>query len=100
MEETEEEERPDKPEVEDWLAWVWRAWWALHDERSHTLVGISVPLGAMILKPRPGRIPWSAVDRWCRRHRYPRSQQDFLHRMIRAMDLEFLTWWASKEGKA
>ncbi|MFT8245194.1 hypothetical protein [Roseomonas sp. BN140053] len=61
--------------------------------------GVAAPMGGMILKSRPGRIPWSAVDRWCRRQGYGREDQDLLWRLLRVMDSEFLAWWTARESK-
>jgi hypothetical protein len=76
-----------------------RAWHRLHDERPHTLAGYAAPMGAMILKSRPGRIPWTVVDRWSDRHGLAADEASFLDRCIAILDSEYLAWWAEQEGK-
>jgi hypothetical protein len=71
-------ERPAEPDFPEWAGWLWRAWQDLDGER----VMIPVGMGGMI----PGRIPWSAVDRWAARHGVIGSDFDFLARAITAMD--------------
>jgi hypothetical protein len=53
----------------------------------------------MVLKSRPGRIPWSAIDRWCQRHGLSEGEALFVERCVRILDDVYLTWWAEKEGK-
>jgi hypothetical protein len=95
-----EEDRPPPPEVPDWLNWVWRAWNRLHDERPSTVTGFAVPMGAMRLTSRPGRIPWTAVQRWCRHHGLGRDEMAFLDRCIGEMDAEYLAWWGERQASA
>jgi hypothetical protein len=76
-----------------------RAWNRLHDERPHTVAGYAAPMGAMVLKSRPGRIPWTAINRWCERHAMPADDAEFLDRCIAVLDSEYLAWWVATEGK-
>jgi len=71
----------------------------LRDDRQHTVFGVAQPMGAMVLKSRPGRIPWSAIDRWCQRHRLNDADAVFIERCVRILDDVYLTWWAEKEAK-
>lgn len=38
-----------------------------------------------------GPIPWSAIDRYARRHGYEKEAFELLERLVRAQDDEFLT---------
>ncbi|EHM01424.1 hypothetical protein HMPREF9946_02163 [Acetobacteraceae bacterium AT-5844] len=76
-----------------------RAFWRLNEERSHIITGFAAPMGAMVLKPKPQRIPWSAIVRWCEWHGLPPQEAAFLDRCISALDTEFLAWWTWKEGQ-
>lgn len=37
-----------------------------------------------------GRIPWTACDRWCERHRFDEESSDVLWAVIQRMDIEDL----------
>lgn len=75
-----------------------RAWGQLTAERSHTITGVAAPMGAMVLKSKPGVIPWSAVDHWLHRHGHGGADAAFWHRCIAILDHEYLSWWAEREG--
>jgi hypothetical protein len=63
------------------------------------VVGHAVPLGLVVIKSRPQRIPWSAVARWCDWHRLPPDEAAFLERCILILDREYLAWMAEKERR-
>lgn len=44
---------------------IWRAFWRLDDERPHVVTGVAHPMGGLLIKSIPRRIPWSSVLRWC-----------------------------------
>lgn len=47
-----------------------------------------------------GPIPWTAISEWCDRHGLDGDQRDAMNHHIRAMDLEYLKYRASKRPKA
>jgi hypothetical protein len=79
--------------------WLWRAWNALHDDRVHLVEGVGAPMGGMIIRSRPSRIPWSVVRLWARHHRMTHAELQLLYACIRAMDDVFLEDWQRKAGK-
>jgi hypothetical protein len=85
-------ERPTGPELEDWLAWVWRCWERLRHDRQWIAAG---------MEAMPGRIPWSTIDRWCERHGYTAEEARFLERCLAALDVDFLDrWHTQRQGAA
>lgn len=76
---------------------MWRAWQALHAERSHRVEGVAAPLGGMVIRSRPGVTPWTAIDRYARRHGYHGEVFDFLVECLSAMDAHYIEWWAEKQ---
>jgi hypothetical protein len=55
-------------------------------------------MGGMMLKSKPGRIPWTVIDAWCRSRGYGTLESDTLERCLAIMDDEYLKWWAEREG--
>lgn len=47
-----------------------------------------------------GPIPWTAVSEWCDRAEADTDLRDAMHHHIRALDLEYLRYKASKRPKA
>lgn len=87
-----------RPQVPDWLAWIWEAFHRLSCERPYRVTGIAAPMGVMKIEGIPGRIPWTAVDAWARRHGYGRDRLSFLDRVLGEMDDEFLAWHAERRA--
>lgn len=48
----------------------------------------------------PGRIPWTAVQRWCERHGYGADEAEFLDRGLMAMDEAYIAWYAEQAKAA
>lgn len=46
----------------------------------------------------PGPIPWTAVDRYGASKDFDEEAQDYLEKLIRALDDEFLTYMREKQG--
>lgn len=70
--------RPDDAQWPPWSAAIHKAWQDLVNERR-------IGFGAQ------GALLWSAVDRWAQRHDVDGEEFDFLWRMLRALDAEFLS---------
>lgn len=75
---------------------MWRAWHALHADRGHTIEGMAAPLGGMMLRSIPGRIPWTAIIRYADWHEYGREQTNILMRLLGDMDKIYLDWWTER----
>ncbi|WP_456316182.1 phage tail assembly chaperone [Roseomonas elaeocarpi] len=99
MAEVEEDERPLEPALDPANAWVWRAWNYLSDERPSEISGVAGPMGGVIWKSKPGRIPWRAVMTWCDVHEHRIEQRDTLYRLIRILDDEYLRWRKQKDSQ-
>lgn len=69
---------------------AWAAFRRLHADRPHLVTGVGVPMGGTIIEPRPGRIPFSAIDGYARRYGIEGSTFDVLVSVIDACDAEFL----------
>ena len=69
---------------------AWAAFWRLHADRPHIVTGFAVPMGATIIEPRAGRIPFSAVDGYARRYVIRGSAFDTFTALIAACDDEYL----------
>jgi hypothetical protein len=80
-----------RPDVPEWLEWVWRAWHRLNLDRPYFGGG----MGPMV----PGRIAWRDVVTWCEFHDLPGEAVGFLDRCIVAMDTEFVGFQAAKAAK-
>jgi hypothetical protein len=72
-----------EPERPEWADWLWRAWADLDGERPMIQAGMG---GAV-----PGRIPWSALDRWARRYGVTGFDFDLLTRAVSVMDTVLLS---------
>jgi len=81
-----------RPEVPDWLVWVWKAFHRLSAERSFQVRGMAAPMGVTRITSVPGRIPWTAVLRWAEAHGYGPERFGFLDELVQQMDDEFLDW--------
>ena len=86
----------EEPEIDPSLAWIWRAWSRLHDERPHITTGFAVPMGAIIIIPRPQKIPWSKVMAWAQTYALSDQDTDILDYCIQELDKEFLEWWVAQ----
>jgi hypothetical protein len=83
-------DRPPEPEFPDGAAWLWECWRDLDTERP--MVGV----GGLGAPPVPGRIPYSAVDLWARRHGVDGSEFAYLLRAISLMDSLLIEYLHSK----
>lgn len=91
-----------QPEVEPVIVspeynWIWRAWHRLCSERIWQTRGISVPMGGTIINSAPVEIPWSSVHLWAEVNEYTESEEFFLDTCIRAMDAEYIKWYAERQ---
>jgi hypothetical protein len=69
----------EKPEIDDHLAFVWNAFWAISGDR---------PIGVM---GGVGSIPFAAIDRYAVRYGVDgRDEFDRFHAMIKRMDAVFI----------
>jgi hypothetical protein len=68
---------------------AWEAFCALSGDRVWLMAGFAVPMGATIIEPRPGPIPFSAIDRYARRYDISGSAFDLLVRLVALIDLEY-----------
>lgn len=89
---------PQKPEeafVPAGAEFAWAAFWRLHGDRPHIIEGSVIAAGmggATLIEPRPGRIPFGAIDRYARRFGIDGSAFDLLLRFVDVLDDEFLAW--------
>lgn len=79
-----------------WLMWVWRAWHALHHDRPLEVMGMAAPMGGMMIRSRPGRIPWTAVKIYADHHDIPADDMDVLVHLLGEMDGEYQAYWAER----
>lgn len=75
--------------VAPWLNWVWRAWFALTDNRAWRAGGMGPAL--------PSNIPWTAIQAYAAHHGHP---LDALFRLLRAMDGVYADWWSEQVADA
>jgi hypothetical protein len=61
---------------------------------------MAAPLGVMQIESEPGRIPWTAVQRWAEAHGYSEDRSTFLDKLLGEMDEEFLDWWRTRQRGA
>lgn len=57
---------------------------------------MGAPMGGVLIKSVPGKIPWTSVLAWATAHDYTPDDRDMLDRCIQAMDAVYLEWWAEK----
>ena len=57
---------------------------------------MAAPLGGMMLRSIPGRIPWTAIIRYADWHEYGREQTNILMRLLGDMDKIYLDWWTER----
>lgn len=62
--------------------------------------GFAVPMGAMLIQSAPGRIPFSALDRYARRFGIGGDAFDLLVALIEPLDLEYLDWDRERRAEA
>lgn len=75
---------------------AWAAFWRLHADRPYVTTGVGAPMGATIITPRAGRIPFAATDRYARRYGVTGGAFDLLLELIDQLDREFLAWEAER----
>ena len=91
----------DLPPGDPSLDWIWDAWLRLHKgDRPHMTIGIGVPMGGTMIKPQPGRLPWTVLRIWADHHAYSDADFDLFDTCVQAMDDEYLRWWAAEQQKA
>lgn len=71
-------ETPEPPAFPAGAGWLWAAFRDLDTERPIIQAGA---MGGV-----PGRIPWSAADRWARRHGITGFDFEYLLRALSVMD--------------
>jgi hypothetical protein len=54
--------------------------------------GISVGMGSTVIEPRPGRIPFTAIDTYARRYELDGESFDLFLGLLEPLDREFLDW--------
>lgn len=84
---------PKKPEeafVPPGAEFAWGAFWRLHGDRQHVTAGFAAPMGATVIEPRPGRIPFRSIDAYARRYGVIGSEFDRWLALIEAVDKEYL----------
>lgn len=80
-----------RPELYDDLAHVWRAWVELHAGRQY------VSLGMAGCAPQP--IMFFELSAWLDLSRIDgQDERDEMTALVRALDVEFLSWAAEKRG--
>ena len=52
-----------------------------------------------MIRSRPGRIPWTAIQKWSEVHGYTQDRREMLEHCIQAMDAEFLEWVKARQGR-
>lgn len=57
-------------------------------------------MGVMVIEPRPGRIPFSAIDGYARRYRIAGAGFDLLSLLIEKLDDAFLAFDAERAKEA
>jgi len=72
---------------------IWQAFWRLNDERPQLIQGMAQPMGIMLIKSVPQRIPWSSVARWCEVYGL---DLEMAERCILAMDAIYLKDWSAR----
>lgn len=86
---------PEDAFVPPGTEFAWSAFWRLHDDRPHVITGSVIAAGmggATIIEPRPGRIPFSAIDRYARRFGIAGSAFDLMLALLDKLDSEFMAW--------
>jgi hypothetical protein len=76
----------DRPELMLGLQFYWYAFWELSSDRQ---IGMS-----------EGPIPWSSMDRWCRRHGINGDEFDRFILMMKHMDSEYMKHRAKSNKKS
>lgn len=79
---------PDDATVPEWAGATWRAFWRLQFDRQITGMGPPAP------------IAFATIDAYARRYGIVGEDFEVFHRLIVAMDGEFLAHIARKEGAA
>ena len=69
---------------------AWTAFWCLNGDRQMYSQGFGAPMGATIIEPIPGRIPFSAVDGYAHRFGIYGSAFDHLLYLVGELDQEYL----------
>ena len=71
---------------------AWEAFWRLNGDRPYSVSGYSIPMGGVILPPRPGRIPFTSVNAYADRYEIEGQAFDTFVILIEAMDREYVAW--------
>lgn len=69
---------------------AWAAFWRLNADRPYLVTGFAVPMGATIIEPRAGRIPFSAIDGYAKRYGIEGADFDVMLSLVEACDTEYL----------
>jgi hypothetical protein len=90
----------DLPAVDPAWDWVWEAWWRLHPDRPSTITGAGSALGTILIRPKPGRLPWELLRAWADYAGYCEEDFELFDRCCGALDEVFLAWFAEQQEKA
>jgi hypothetical protein len=71
---------------------AWAAFWRLHSDRPMMVTGYGIPMGGTVIQPRPGRIPFAAVDRYAKRFGVRGEAFDMFLSLVDAIDREYIAW--------
>lgn len=94
-----DEDKPVEPPLAVWEQMPWRAWTELSSERVYMTVGYAVPMGATVIQPKPGPIPWSKINEWCDRRKSDDDEREFVFQLVVHLDQEFLAHWNAKHSE-
>jgi hypothetical protein len=75
---------------------AWNAFWTLHGDRPMFTQGFGTPMGATIIEPIPGRIPFQAIDCYARRFDIAGEAFDLLFMLVGELDREYLDFAAER----
>lgn len=92
-------EMPEDAFVPPGAEFAWVAFWRLHQDRPQITTSFVMPGGlsaVAIVEPRPGRIPFAAIDCYARRYEIEGSTFDLLLALVDRIDSEYLKWEAGR----
>jgi hypothetical protein len=60
-------------------------------------VGVAAALGSIMIRPRPGRLPWELLRAWADRAGWDEQDFELFDRCVVALDDVYLAWFAKQE---